>query len=328
MSPADLDGWVPAHLYRHQGRMMAEWYRTGSERFHEPFFEESVGRLLRYPFNSLFFKQTPASVLGELAAHPPAVKPAGFIFHTSRCGSTLVAQMLASSARNIVISEAPAFDTILRERYAEGGASETDRTQWLQGLMAALGQRRHSEEDRLFVKFDSWSIFELPIIQRAFPAVPWIFLYRNPIEVLVSHMRRRGVQMVPGMLPPEMFGLDRDDAVQMQAEEFCARALRALLESALRNLGVGHGLLVNYADLPGSMWSEILAHFGVSWSEIERKSMAAAAQLDAKNPIQAFNPDAATKLSAAGAQLAIENEKHSLPVYEQLEAVRLAARSK
>ena len=60
------------------------------------------------------------------------------------------------------------------------------RIEWLRGVVSALGQPRLGTEKHLFIKFDAWKVLDLPLIRRAFPAVPWIFLYRDPVEVLTS----------------------------------------------------------------------------------------------------------------------------------------------
>ena len=41
--------------------------------------------------------------VSSLAAMPVLKKPTGFVFHESRCGSTLVANMLASDQNNLVM---------------------------------------------------------------------------------------------------------------------------------------------------------------------------------------------------------------------------------
>ena len=64
-----------------------------------------------------------------------------------------------------------------------------------------------------FVKFDSWNTLDLALIRRAFPDVPWIFLYRDPVEVIVSHMRQRGSQMIPGAFEKLMPDVDLNDAL-------------------------------------------------------------------------------------------------------------------
>ena len=189
-----LDGWVPMRVFWQEGRPLVDWCYLGTRRFAEPFFEDTIGAAMRLPFNLVFRQQTPIEVLAEWQALRPGVAPTGFIFHMSRCGSTLIAQMLAALARNVVLSEAVPIDGVVRAHFRSPEATEARRRAWLRGMVSALGQRRRGDETGLFIKFDSWHSLDLPLIRQAFPDVPWLFVYRNPVEVLVSQMKRRGAR--------------------------------------------------------------------------------------------------------------------------------------
>ena len=58
-------------------------------------------------------------------------------------------------------------------------------------MVSALGQERLGRETNYFIKFDSPTILALTFIRRVFSEVPWIFLYRDPEEVLISHVGKR-----------------------------------------------------------------------------------------------------------------------------------------
>src|SRR5215208_1425097 len=117
-SQADrLAGWVPIRLYREQSSAFVDWCYPGERRFTDPFFDQTVEQCLRHPFNLLFRHQTPIETLGQRHESHPGLPPAGFIFHLSRCGSTLITQMLAALAKNVVISEAAPIDSVLRARF-------------------------------------------------------------------------------------------------------------------------------------------------------------------------------------------------------------------
>ena len=93
------------------------WCYLGEDRFVAPFFEQTISRHSRTPFNLPFPHVTPLAALAELQAADPGLPPTGFIFHMSRCGSTLVAQMLAALPQNIVISEAGPVDAVLHANW-------------------------------------------------------------------------------------------------------------------------------------------------------------------------------------------------------------------
>lgn len=323
----ELTDWIPIRVYWQDERLLVDWCRLDGEGFHEPFFDDTVRRLLQRPFNLLFRRQTSIEALSEFRAARPGLTPTGFIFHTSRCGSTLMAQMLAALPENVVISEADPIDSVLRARYQDSALTGEQRAEWLRGVVSALGQRRRPEHSHLFIKFDSWSLLELPTIRRAFPSVPWVFVYRDPVEVLASHMRQPGVHMVPGMIEPEVFGLMRADLVEMRAEEYRAQVLRTICEAALRNYDDGCGALVNYVDLPQAVWSCAAPHFGLTWTDAERTMVSEAAGPDVKNPWRQFQPDASAKRREASDALREITARWVLPAYDRLETLRSSHRA-
>lgn len=230
--PDRFRGWVPLRLYWQGGEPWIDWCRLGSIRFTDPFFEMTVARCMQDPFAMLFRKQTPLSDLCQWHALRPGLRPSGFIFHMSRCGSTLISQMFAAVPRHVVISEGIPIDSIL-SLPAERATSE-QRVEWLTSMVGALGQPRAGDESRYFIKFDAWHIRELPLIRKAFPDVPWIFLYRDPIEVLVSQVKKPGSWTLPGHLPPAVLGLEFADLPRIPRDEYCARVLALILQAAVR----------------------------------------------------------------------------------------------
>ncbi len=312
-----LRGWLPAEVSQVDGRPVVAWLRFGRRRLTEPFYDNSLARARRLPFNRLFGFRTP---LGELEAWSHALdlpgKPDGLIFHMSRCGSTLAAQMLAASPSNVVISEAAPIDAIVQLNAHD----ETAKAALLRAMVAVLGQARNPGETRRFVKLDCWHSLDLPLLRRAFPDTPWVFLYRDPVEVMVSHARQRGMQMIPDLVPPTVFGIDLADGVP--DDDYCARVLAAVCEGAVRHYPAGGGRLIDYRELPAALFATILPHFGVAPPEAEADVMRQAAVRDAKAPEQAFAPDGAAKRQAATAAVREICERRLGSVYRRLEALR------
>lgn len=317
MALTGLAGWTPIRLRWQGGEPCVDWCHTGGEPFTDPFFEQTVERCLSRPFSLLFQRETGIEALEEWSAASPGLRPSGFVFHLSRCGSTLVSQMLAASPRNVVVSEAPAVDAVLRACLAGRG-----RAEWLRFLLSALGQPRRGGEDRFFVKLTAWSALALPVVREAFPDVPWIFVYRDPVEVIASHARQRGSQMIPAAVPPELFGLDLASAVAMPLDEYCARVLRAICVGAIALLREGGGLAVRYRDLPAAALGPVLDHFEVEAGAGERALMAAAARRDAKRPSAAFEPDSERKQREATPEMREAAERLVAPLVAELEALR------
>jgi hypothetical protein len=170
-------GWLPIHIGWQQGVAHLDWAYFGEEALTESFFEASVRRALRRPLNRLVRLRTPLAELPRWVEHQPGLRPNGFIFHMSRCGSTLVSQMLAADPRNIVVSEASVIDTAVQIAAAPAGSMD-DHAALLAAVIGALGHKRAPSQCRYFIKLDSWHTIALPLFRLAFPSVPWIFLYR------------------------------------------------------------------------------------------------------------------------------------------------------
>jgi hypothetical protein len=302
--------WLPVHL-EPAASPYVDWAHFAGEPLTEPFFEESRRKAGSRPFNAVFRRRT--RLADSIAAATPerARTPRGLIFHMSRCGSTLVAQMLAAAAQSTVLSEAPPLDAAVQLEAGNAGI--------LAAMVAALG-RRQPAGGRLFLKLDSWHAMSLPLIRRSFPTSPWVFLYRDPIEVIVSQARQAGVQTVPGLLPSQVVGID---PAGMPPDAFGAAVLGRTCEAAAEAFARGGGLLVNYSELPGAFVSRILPHFGMACDAGELVAMRRAAERDAKAPDAAFTPDCEAKRAEATPRLLDLVARHMAEPYRRLEALRV-----
>jgi hypothetical protein len=212
----------------------------------------------------------------------------------------------------LVVSEPLPVDQVLRAY-----ASEHDRIRWLHGIVSALGRPRRGGERSYVLKLDAWNACSLGLVRRAFPDVPWVFLHREPVQVLASHFRQRGAHMVPGALDPALFGLDRHAVAHMPPEEYCARVLASLYRSALQNRDEG-ALFVDYRDLPGALFDRILGAFGLVCEAETLARMRDVAGLDAKNPQLLFSPDVEAKEREASPALREAADRWVRPVYAEL----------
>ncbi len=304
-------GWLPAQVLQEDGQPVAAWRRFGTRRLAEPFYGDDLAAAGFRPLNRLVALRTPLPGPDER----PACVPDGLVFHMSRCGSTLAARMLAASPAHVVISEAAPIESVLRLDLDDDAKVEA-----LRAMVSALGRPR-AGETRLFLKLDCWQVRDQPLLRRAFPDTPWVFLYREPVEVLVSHLRRRGVQMIPALVPPALLGLDSPGTPDA---DYCAQVLAALCEGAARHLAQGGGRLVNYRDLPQALFTTILPWFGVIPSQDELEAMRAASGHDAKAPEKAFAPDGEAKRREADDALKAICERRVGAVYRRLETMRAA----
>jgi len=282
LSAATLAAWTPVRVRTATGEI--DWALVDAP-FTAPFFEQTAGHAMAHPFNLAFARRTPLAALDGLRAYAPGLAPTGFVFHMSRCGSTLIAQMLARLSATIVLSEPQPIDALLRMR----GRGVDDETVigWLRGMLSALAQPRAGER-RLFVKFHAWHVLELPFIARAFPDVPWVFVFREPRAVLRSQTRSPGAEVVVGALDPAYLGLDAGTARSVPEAEYAARSVAAFCGAALRYAGLGRSGFVDYARLPESVFTEVCDFFDVRPGVADAERMRDVARLDSKSAGSAF----------------------------------------
>ena len=313
---------MDSHPFELEGRgPVVDWCHTAGVAFTDPCFDQTVEACFRNPFRLLFRRETGIEEVGRFVADHPGLAPAGFVFHMSRCGSTLVSQMLAAVPAHLVLAEAGPFDTVLRAHHV----AVDERAAWLRWMVGALGQRRDDRQKRLFVKFDAWSAIDLPLVRLAFPDVPWMFLYRDPVEVLVSHVGRAGAHMIPGALDPGPAGRTPDGAARHSLGDYGARALARICEAALELRDDPMATFVEYGQLPNFVVSDLKNVWSLPLGPAESELMLAAAGRDAKNPVLVYEDDRARKQAMATPEVRAAAERWLAPLYERLEDVRTGA---
>jgi Aspartyl/Asparaginyl beta-hydroxylase len=273
-------GWVPINVHFRESGPCAKWIYAPDVSFTEPYFEDTVRTCLQNRFTALFQREMPLTVGSR-------IRPDGFIFHMSRCGSTLVSRSLAAAESTLVIAEAPPLDQIVR-------ANGPNRAVWLEWMVSALGGRRTEARTRYLIKLDAWHIGNLPLFREVFPGVPWVFLYRDPREVLVSLLNQPGLHACPGLMDPAIFGLREEDRT-LSRQPWCIRVLESFLTAALAFREDPKGLFVDYKELPEAICGRIAKHFGLNLTAGDEARVEVAAQLDAKNPWAPFTGDTELK---------------------------------
>lgn len=321
VSGIPFDGWVPIRLFWQGPEPIVEWCCLGRQRFTHPFFDSTIQLALQSPFNSLFRHHTTMATLADWCQRSPGMKPSGFVFHMSRCGSTVVSQMLASMVENVVISEAGPIDALARAHLRAPGAPIEQRAAWLQWIVSALGQQRIGSEKRYFIKFDARTTFELPLLRLAFPDVPWIFLYRNPVEVLVSLVTRPSNMTTPGM-GDNLLGLPPHEMADMAIEDYAARILGLLCDTAIRQFPDKRAMLVNYSQVPDVIWRELPRHFRFDLTAESIERLKEAAAHDAKDRSRRFEADSGRRQAEASRDIRRAAEQWVEPRYKLLEQFR------
>ncbi len=226
-----MQSWIPYELFRDDGEWMAKWIYLGDHLFKKPFFDETIAHCRHLMLNkSMFRVVTELDFIKTVNKKLPTIEPSAFIFHISRCGSTLLAQLLSLNDDNIVVSEAPFFDLILRMKYVDKNVGDEHRLDYFKNAVHIYGQKRFENQKRYFIKLDSWHLFFLEDIRKIFPTVPFIFLKRNLSETITSHRKLPGMQAVPGLLEPAIFGYTQDDLLKIPYHQYLENILEKMVE--------------------------------------------------------------------------------------------------
>ena len=278
-------------------------------------------------------KSVPLSVVkAAVKDDPGVVQPSGFIFHESRCGSTLAANMLAANDEHLVFSEA----AIINDLLGRGNAG----IELLRTVVAQMG--RMPGIKRLFFKISSAMVRGIPTFQLAFPSTPWIFIFRSPVEVMVSHIgnkMKRGKGLNPPCLRSRSYRDPKIVATLTEAhvsrsrweerELWCAAHLATLCRSAISaaDRRSSHGpklaraVFIEYANLVPQMVNYVVPrHFRTPLSREDRARMLAVTQQYSKDRggKRAWKSDTKAKVADASSKITAASKLLLQPVYAQL----------
>ena len=286
-------GLLPLEL--HCDNREITWFDFGDMHLRETFLEISAEERLSQHADAMTVV-TDLEVLEAPDLFDDALSPAGFIFHVGRCGSTLLAKVLSSLDRHIVIKEAEPVQQLLGVEYE--AVFREKRALYFQSLINIYGHRRLPVQERFFVKFSSNHVKRLDMVRRLYPGVPWLFLYRNPYEIIPTFLEGpawfiRNKNTAEGAfdaaLPIEAVEGMSDLAFSVQVES-------STLWIALENT-CDHCLFVDYSQLRPENLPRILHFFGLNVTGEEYDGMVEQFGYYSKSDGESvpFVPDSASK---------------------------------
>lgn len=317
---------VELRLLPPSGALRVVWRDFGDLPMTDNFFRGTLNKAIALEDRTESF-ETDWEVVSRLARHPDTLPFSGAIFHMARTGSTLVHRLLSKTGRVLSLSEPGIVDRALM---LTTNWTLAESNPVLRDLIGALARPRRPGERHLVIKMtDATPNTRLRRFRAAFPDVPWIFLYRDPVEVMVSILRGPTGSMKEWLRRPVRFahrlGMPALADRTMSREEFVARTLRRFCAAAVeaaRATPPGLFLAVPYTRLPDAVWETIAPHFGVTLSPEDRAVMLAEARYSAKSRDgKEFTPDSEDKRSAATPEIVALAERHVMPLIEELKAL-------
>ena len=280
------------------------WADFGDSPLTDSFYKISTDNAAGCAYSAARFR-TSRDTLNLVANEPDLLPFAGVVFHMARTGSTLIHRLFSKIGRVQSLSEISILDKALAltQRW-----SDDERNAVMRDLVGAFLRPRRPNERQFITKMtDAGASIHLPLFRQAFPNVPWIFVYREPIEVMVSVISKPSGN-IDGwyrnrVQSARRLGMPALSHPGMWPEEFMARTLRRFCSAAVeaaKSTPKGKFLAVPYSRLPDATWETIAPHFGIALTDQDRDVMRAEARYSAKatGPVE-FKSDSASKRAQA-----------------------------
>lgn len=314
--PSPIAGWIPIKLYPEDDSLLCRWLYVGDKNFTEPFFDETISACRRLPENGhLKRSMSTTDILVDWVKEIDVVEPTAFIFHISRCGSTLISQMLGMQPSNIILSEVPFFDDLLR--YGKKHDCMPAILPQLKAAVALHGANRTGKYKQLFIKTDSWHIHFYKELRALYPTVPFFLLYRKPDEVIRSQQKKRGMQAIPNLLEADIFGFDKDVIATTQLDEYMGMVIESYLSAFLEILQHDKAAFaLNYHDGAMELVDKIASVTNLNITNEAKLLMQTRAGFHAKFPDQVFSEEKPDETIPGFL-------KRSFELYDKIESVRL-----
>ncbi len=293
LQPHPLRHWIPYKLLSSDEQLTFRWLYLADQPIDAPFFGDTQQRCLSHPYNSQS-KAVISSLDGliDMAQTVPSVAPSAFIFHVSRCGSTLLSQLLSLDERHIMLSEVPLLDSLLQLTSTSSIVSTHQLEQAFQSVLRLLSHKRTGRETHVFVKTDSWHVLAYDTLRRLYPTTPFILLYRSPDAVLTSQQKQRGIQAVPGLISPEFMGFSLDQLTGMDLDVYMTKVLERYFEAFLTIAERDDNcLLLNYQADGMAMMQALIQFLDLPVTKADYAAMAQRCSYHGKYPNQSFKKE-------------------------------------
>lgn len=223
--------------------------------------------------------------------------PTGVIFHQSRCGSTLAANLLAAavprktrvySEHGVPVAALKACADVSDEE--ESSCDHGLHVRLIRDVYYVLGRSASSPDDDdaddleyVFYKSNSGGLY-IDKFTSAFPDAPWVYMFRDSHEVMQSHWKVPEADLTaqqqeeevkcarlyrnPHQPPTTRTVLARVNRQyhELSRTEYCAAHLAGISLAVLQeHHRTGMGRFINYRQMPAIMWESVLTDvFGVT----------------------------------------------------------------
>ena len=312
-----INNWYPVKLYQEGDGLKCKWKYFKGIDFTDPFFDDTILRAGSLEINYNQYKPvSDLSILIEWADNINTVEPTLFIFHVSRCGSTLLTQLLGLSDQHIVLSEVPFIDDILKQLNIDEWLTNTEYQAILKAAINLYGRRFNIKQEKLFIKTDSWHLYYLPLFRLLYPSTPFLLLFRNPEEVLHSQQKKRGMHAVPGLIANSILRIKDYTSDIVNFDIHLITVLESYFKSMIKiaqNDKLSY--LANYNEGIEQIIIKVAGLINVEFNEKYRNLINERGRYNAKFPDQLFEEEHTKKEP-------LEALNNALGLYTELEKIR------
>jgi len=196
----------------------------------------------------------------------------GGVFHTTRCGSTLVMRQFSALPGVFGLSEPSMILKLLEGPRTDSGS---DRTR-LRKLVALFSQALAPLASRIVIKWPNLGGLHAAFLASALPEVPNIFLHRDAGAILQS-IARNPLGGMENIRPGHLFSPPMIVAGASIPDDHLARAALSIARVCKLVQRDPDVVAVDYDDLPDVAWLHLAAFFGLSLTPADVELMRAAA---------------------------------------------------
>jgi hypothetical protein len=319
-------GLMPIDIKTLDGQFYIASAKLPKDNFKEPFFIDSLSRRFHIAdvdkivpgeqdmlVRPLHYDEGDARIelapLGDFAK-VPIVEPRDetrlkFVFHMSRCGSTLATQMMATSDRFFVVPEPPIVNALLDPSLVlpEG----INKMELFKSIVHAIEDCKPERAEYTIVKFRSWNTLFIDEILQQFPDNQWMFVHRNGVEVLESVLRDPPGWMRSRHSYAAFFAdkleMSTDELNALSESEYAIRVLGAFCKEAAQQKSPRSHYL-EYSQIAQSLPEILNKNWKLGLSDLEKEAEIERTKIYSKDPekMREFSPDSEMRRRAATEQ--------------------------
>jgi len=253
--------------------------------------------------------------------------PAGFIFHMSKCGSTLMSKVLDQPETQMIIKEPTPLHENLWQYLTNNWQTPVELTEHnlrlIRNLIQMLGRPRLANQQSYYVRFRSWNIAFVEAIQTAFPDTPSLFMYRDPVKVMASILNKPTTglpRLNDSGAAAFITGKSQAELKQMDALHYFTSFYKQYLHLSLTKMNKTHYL--NYRQLNKQNLDQIL-RTAYNYSATENDLLLMQSQFDTYSKDDTgtvqFTSDTTEKQKLVTPAMSNAAEKHLMDMYQSLE---------